>query len=220
MAYTVFNSWNIIPLPPRPAPRQIDFGITDSIGESVSPFTRQSQVQQFPGADWWTLNISLPVMKRPFANPWIAWLAELRGKWNVFQIGDPSGATPLGTPILGTGMATPLIDGSSAGYNLTTATTLYTRGWKPNTLRLLLPGDYLQIGYRLHIVSGISAVSSDSSGKANFSIWPSIRELPTDGEPIILHNTTGLFRLATNTRNWTANYLKIVPIAFKCKEAR
>lgn len=216
MGYTTFNGWNIIPMPPKPAPRQIDFGISDSVGESVSPFTRQSQVQLFPGADWWTLNVSMPMMKRPWANEWIAWLAELRGKYNVFQIGDPSGATPLGTP-----QGAPVVDSAdSAGYNLTTSTTLYTRGWKPSTLRLLLPGDYLQIGYRLHFVSGVAAVNSDATGKANFSIWPSIREYPTDGEPIILHNTTGLFRLATNTRNWSANYLKVVPIAFKCKEAR
>jgi hypothetical protein len=216
MAYTQFNGWNIIPMPAKPAPRQIDFGMSDSIGETVSPFTRQSQVQQWMGADWWTLNVSMPSMKRPWASEWIAWLAELRGKYNVFQVGDPSGAKPQGVP-----QGIPVVDcADSAAYNLPGTTTLYTRGWKPNTQRLLLPCDYLQIGYRLHIVSGLSTVNSDANGKANFSIWPSIRELPTDGEPIILHNTTGLFRLASNTRNWTANYLKVIPIAFKCKEAR
>jgi hypothetical protein len=213
---TSFNGWNIIALPPRPVPRQIDFSISDSVGENVSPFTRQSQVQLWPGADWWSLNVSMPAMKRPWANNWIAWLAALQGKFNAFQIGDPSGIAPLGTP-----MGSPVCDCSYPGYNLTTANVLHTRGWTPNKYRLLLPGDYLQIGYRLHFVTyACAAVNSDANGNAAIPVWPSIRELPADGQPILLHNTSGLFRLETNTRNWTANYLKVIPVGFKCKEAR
>jgi hypothetical protein len=202
-------------MPAGPAARQIDFTINDSVSANVSPYTLSAQLQPWLGADWWGLNVSLPLMKRPQANLWIAWMAELRGKLNVFSIGDPLGAHPVGIP-----QGAPIIDCSSPGYNLPMATMLYTRGWKPGELRLLLPGDYLQVGYRLYMVSGVSPVNADATGHASFPIWPSIREMPTDGEPIILNKTTGLFRLADNQRQWTANYLKVYPLAFKCNEAR
>jgi hypothetical protein len=215
MAYTTFNGWNIIPMPATPAARQIDFTIHDSVGETQSPFTMQSQVQAWPGADWWELNVSLPAMKRPAANAWIAWLMELRGKLNVFSIGDPLGAHPLGAP-----QGAPVCDGTSPGYNLAMSTTLFTKGWKPSTLRLLLPGDYLQVGYRLHQVAGVVPIGSDSAGKAQVSVWPSLREQPVDGQAIVLNKTTGLFRLSDNKRDWTARQTKTYTIAFKATEAR
>ena len=55
-------------------------------------------------------------------------------------------------------------------------------------------GDYLQIGQRLHMVIS-QDVDSDDQGSATINIWPSIREAPNDGDPIILNNPTGLFRL-------------------------
>jgi hypothetical protein len=214
MAYKQFNGWNIVPMPAAPVPRQIDFGVFDSVGETQSPFTLWSQFQPWPGADWWTMNVSLPSMSQANANVWIAWLMELRGKTNVFQIGDPSGAVACGAP-----MGNPVMDCSAPANNLPMSTTLYTRGWMPNRSRLLLPGDYLQIGYRLHKVL-TAQVASDGNGDAQINIWPSIREQPTDGEQVIVSKTTGLFRLAENERGWTARETRLVGLSFKCVEAR
>ncbi len=44
MSYTQFNGWNIIPMPAKPVARQIDFSMTDSVGQTTSPYTRQSQL--------------------------------------------------------------------------------------------------------------------------------------------------------------------------------
>jgi hypothetical protein len=82
-----------------------------------------------------------------------------------------------------------------------------------------MPRDYIQIGYRLYNV--ISApVNSDSSGNATITLWPSLREQVTDGTPIVTVNCTGLFRLASNDREYTFRETKTVGLSFKCEEAR
>ncbi len=211
MAYATFNNWNIIPLPSVIAPRQIDFTATDSVSVTKSPFTMQSQTLQWPGADWWQINVSYAPMKIAQANQFIAFLLSLRGQANVFQIGDPLGVKPLGNP-----SGTPVCSGITAAMS----TTLTTRGWTPLRGNLLLPGDYIQLGYRLHRVAGVTPIQSDSSGNASIEIWPSVREATTDGQTITLTNTTGLFRLQDNNRDWTARETKVFGISFKAIEAR
>lgn len=210
MGYTTFNNWNIIPLPSI-CPRQIDFGGTDSVAVNYSPFTMQSQAIQWAGADWWDINVSYAPMKLPQANQLIAFLLSLRGMANVFQIGDPLGAKPQGSPT-----GTPVVDGVQQPMGI----YLNTRGWTPNRGNLLLPGDYLQLNYRLHRVVGVAPVQSDANGKAQIEIWPSLREAPTDGQSIILTNTTGLFRLSDNRREWTARETRLFGLSFKAIEAR
>jgi hypothetical protein len=188
---STFNGWNIISIPSAPAWRQLDFSAHDSVGVTQSPFTLQTQTQYWPGADYWTVNASLPPMSYAKARAWVAFLLECRGRLNAFQLGDPLGKRPSGTPA-----GTPLVSGTNAA----TSTSLVTRGWRISTNRLLLPGDYFQIGYRLYVVVS-GAVNSDSSGNATINIWPSLREQVTDGTAIITTNCTGLFRLATNQRD-------------------
>src|SRR5206468_10963905 len=89
MAYTQFNGWNIIPMPAAPAPRSVSFAANDSVGQTQSPFTLQTQVQAWPGADWWEADVSLPPMSRANAADWIAWLMAMRGRANVCLFGDP-----------------------------------------------------------------------------------------------------------------------------------
>lgn len=79
---------------------------------------------------------------------------------------------------------------------------LNTKGWQPSIQAQLKVGDYLQIGKRLHMVIA-QDVDSDDHGDATINIWPSIQEAPNDGDPIILTNPTGLFRLKSNKRSWT-----------------
>jgi hypothetical protein len=205
-----FNGWNIISMPSSPAWRQLDFSAFDSVGIVQSPFTLQTQTQYWVGADHWTVNASLPPMSYTNARAWVAFLLECRGRLNVFSIGDPLGKKPSGSPT-----GTPVV---STNYNLVTSTSLLTRGWRASTNRLLLPGDYIQIGYRLHAV--VDPVNSDSSGNATINLWPSLRDTTTDGQAITLTNTTGLFRLASNQRDFTFRETKTVGLSFKCEECR
>jgi hypothetical protein len=211
MAYAEYNSWDIIPMPASPAPRGITLKMNDAVGVVQSPFTMQTQVQQWPGADFWEAEVTLPPMKRADAVKWIAWLMSLRGQANVFQLGDPLGKAARGTPT-----GSPENDGTHiAGTYL-----LNTKGWTANSTNNLLPGDYIQIGYQLYCVAGVNPVNADAAGKAQIEIWPSLRVALADGNPLTLTNTTGLFRLASNQRSWSVDEMKIYSISFKAIEAR
>ena len=82
----------------------------------------------------------------------------------------------------------------------------------------LLSGDYLQIGYRLHMCC--ENVNSDSSGNATISIWPSLRESPPNATAINLVNTVGLFKLAKNSRSWHGDFTRLLQISINAVEVR
>lgn len=209
---TVFNGWNILNPPASPLPMQLDFEINDAISVVQSPFSLATQMQAWPGAETWTCNVSLPPMTRAASNAWIAWLMSLQGVLNTFQMGDSSHTAPTGVI-----QGTPLIDCSIPG-NVPTSYVLNTKGWTASKTNLLLPGDYVQVGMRLHRV--INAVNSDASGKCAMQIWPSIREQPVDNQILITNNTLGLWRLTENKRSWTERPTKLVGLSFKMIEAR
>lgn len=213
MSYSTFNGWQVIPMPVTPLPMQLDFEITDSVSVATSPFTQATQMQVWPGAEKWTCNVALPPMSRAKSDAWVAWFMSLQGVLNVFQMGDPSHTAPTGVI-----QGTPLVDGTSGGYNLPTSYFLYTKGWTASKTNLLLPGDLIQIGYRLHKV--LQPVNSDANGKAQLNIWPSIREQPTDGQTLITSNCQGIWRLADPKRVWTERPTKLVGLSFKVQEAR
>jgi hypothetical protein len=204
-----YNGANIIALPSCPAFREIELGKTDAVAMVRSPFTGSQQVQVFPGGDFWDATITLPQMTAAEITTWNAFLGECRGIANTFYLYDPLHRTPAGLA-----HGTPVVN----GVNTAMSTTLNTRGWRVGTYRLLLPGDYLQIGQRLHVV--LEQVNSDGNGDAAINIWPSIREATTDGEPVILNNPVGLFRLAENRRSISANQTRLSAVTLKCMEAR
>ncbi|HLH35995.1 MAG TPA: hypothetical protein VKX41_15085 [Alloacidobacterium sp.] len=208
------NSYNLVALPAAPGFVEVSFSMNDTVAEVLSPFSRQSpQVQAWPGADWWEAQATLPPMPRAQAAAWQAFLAEMRGKSNVVQLGDPLGVHPQGAPL-----GVPVVDGSNSANNMPGATTLYTKGWKTSTFRLLLPGDYIQIGYRLHVAC--EAVNSDANGNAQVQIWPSLREQPADSSPLVLNGPKGIFRLADNKRGWHSSVAQLTSLSFSLVEAR
>jgi hypothetical protein len=142
-----FNSASIVALPTSPCLRSVEFSMTDAVALVSSPFTGQTQAQQWPGADSWSGTVTLPPLTREQADNWISFLMELRGMANCFLIGDPMKRTPRGHV-----RGVPVVDMTTTGTNLAGTQTLYTRGWQANAFGLLLPGDYLQVGYRLHRV--------------------------------------------------------------------
>lgn len=209
MAYPQILGWNLVSVPSGPAFRSANLTMHDAVGQVISPFTQQSQTQIWSGADYWELDLSLPPMKRADAVKWIAWLAAMRGKANVFQYQDILGLHPQGSQ-----SGTPLTDGT----HLASAITLNTRGWTANAQGVLLTGDYITVGYRLHMV--LQDVNADAAGKASTEVWPSLREAIADGVTVITQGTTGLFRLADNARSWSVNQAKIYTFSFKAVEAR
>lgn len=184
---------NIIALPcdTQPgvtAPSSIEWDAQEKVEQSVSIYTGQTQTYDLMNS-FWSGTISLPVMSRYGYDAWGAFILALRGQLNCFQLGDPKAVLPKG---IATG--TPVVNGANqTGYSLS------TRGWTSNTVGILLPGDCLQIGYRLYRVT--ASVTSDGSGNATLPLWPNLRDLPADGTTIVTRNCRGLFRLAANNGN-------------------
>ena len=203
----------LVALPASPAPKSVQYNVNDAVAAVPSPFTGQVQTQQWPGADMWRWTVNLPPMVQADADNWISFLMELRGMANAFQIGDPLKQTPRGTP-----SGTPVVNNAVSWANAAGSQQLGTTGWTASTNDLLLPGDYIQAGYRLYRI--LDAVNSDSDGNATLEIWPSIREQPTNGATVITSGTEGLFRLATNERSYTADETLLTSISFQIQEYR
>lgn len=207
------QNYTLAKLPTSPGVAAIRFGMFDAVAKSVSPFTMQPELQQWPGADGFDATVTLPPMDRATAAPWIAFLARLRGPLNVFQLRDPEAPeTPLGN----VGGSAPVVDSTSPNAAMTT--TLGTSGWRAGIFRVLRAGDRFQIGYRYHLVC--DDVNADANGNAQVSVWPSLREQPAAGTPLVLNAPKGLFRLASGYR--TANWApaRAITMSFQCEEVR
>lgn len=175
-------------MPSDPAPKRVSFSIVTAIGVTQSPFTLAQQLQEWSGQSW-VADVTLPVMDRAEAEPWIAFLLALNGKQGTFLLGDPKGGTPRGTAT-----GTPLLNGAHAAG----ASSLVTDGWTASVTGILKLGDYLQIGTRMHKVVGAD-VTSDGSGNATIEIWPRLRESATDNTPLLTGSVKGVFRLRDNS---------------------
>jgi hypothetical protein len=206
------NTVSVVSLPATSgALASVEFNFMTAVASVTSIFTGQMQTQQWPGADQWSGTGTLPPLTQRQADAWLSALMQLQGMSNAFQLGDPLKATPSGKV-----QGTPVVDGSiPAGAG---SQVLHTTGWTASQINLLLPGDYLQIGYRLHRV--LDAVISDSAGKAAINVWPSLREVPQNGAAIITDNAVGLFRLTNNKNTWSADASKKTRLSFQFQEYR
>jgi hypothetical protein len=189
MIIGTFNGANIIQCPNS---RLIEVAVTahDATSVSQSPWSGATSVYNW-AAQWWTLSIAFPAMTRAQAQPWQAFLLELQGNTNVFLIGNLIEARPLGS-YAGTGMTF---------QSATTLNSIVVAGLPASANNLFLPGDSIQIGYRLYKI--LEAVNSNGTGGATLSIFPQLRDTPAAGTPIITTNTQGLFRLAKPDREWS-----------------
>ena len=193
MILDTFNGFNVIALPSDTVPgvdgpASIEWDRNEMVAETDQAFGYQDQI-----FDWmqsmWSGQLSFAPMARWSADYWEAFLSELRGPVNAFQIGDPMRAIPKGSP-----KGAPVVSGAGqTGYSL------ITRGWADSSYRLLLPGDHIQIGYRMY--KTLDSVQSDASGNATFRVWPNLRDQPADGTQIKVSNCRGLFRLQSAQGN-------------------
>lgn len=187
--------------------------MSDAVAVVTSPFTGQTQAQQWPGADMWSGTLTLPPLTQYQADEWTSFLMELRGMANCFMLGDPFKPTPRGFV-----RGIPTANTPNSGVNVVGSPTLATQGWTPNQFALLLPGDYVQVGNRLHRV--LDTVNSDGSGLATFQIWPSLREQPANNSTIVLNHPKGLMRLAQNKRTWSVGQSRTTRISIPFIEFR
>ena len=209
------QSIQLVALPTHPGLAQVEFQMTDAVAIDSSPFTGQTQAQQWLGADMWSGTMTLPPLRQCDKQNWAAALAQLRGMAYAMQLSDPLYTGPQGTPLVATG-TTPLIPATVT--NVAGDQALFTANWKASTANLLKRGDYLQVGYRLHIV--LDPVTSDGSGNATIPIWPSLREAPTAGAAIILNKPAGLFRRAKNQQGWSVDQSRLSRMSFPVVEYR
>jgi hypothetical protein len=196
------------------AAASISLSMSDNVASVVNPFTQQTQTQTWAGGDLWLATVTLPPMSRKAAAPWLAFLAALRGSMNVFQLGYGAGYG-TGTSPLGTPLGTPVV--STAANAM--ATSISTSGWTASKTGLLLSGDLIQIGYRLHMVVD-DTVDSDISGDATINIWPSVRESISANASIVTSNPVGLFRLADNKRTVNYSPAQATTLSFQAIEVR
>lgn len=191
--------------------RSVQFEFSDTVGQVSYPFTGQTQTQEWAGADRWSGTMECPPLVQSQLDGIKAFLMQCRGIKNGFLLGDPLKASPAGTV---TSSSTPVMSGT----NPAAAQAITTSGWKPSQFRLLLPGDNIQIGYRLHVV--LDHVNSDASGNATLNIWPALREAPVAGTAIVMKRPQGLFRRAKNTQGWSADVTRVSALSIPVVEFR
>lgn len=198
----------LVDLPSYPGPRTIQFDFDDPAAALTSGFSNQSQIQRWPGADLLSGTFSLPPLTQVQADLWTSFLLLLRGQANAFLLRDPLRLTPRGNPQ----RSQPL----TSGNTISGTDQLTTNGWS-GAGRLLEPGDWVQIGYRLYR-NLLPVLSSD--GTATLTLWPSVREPIPGGTAIVLHNAAGLFRLAQSKRTVSTDYTRLSAISIPFVEWR
>lgn len=196
---------------PAQARRSLSVSSVSMVATTRSPFTGAQTVFAHSG-QWWELQVSYPPMRRDQAEAVIAFLLKLNGQEGTFLI-DVGGAVPAGA-----GGGSPTVDGGSqTGNELDVSTSL------TNQTDWLKAGDFIQIGTgsaaRLYKV--LDDVSTDGSGDATLTIWPSIRngDAPTNGASIVVSSAVGLFRLKDSLTSWSVDQARRYGITFAAREA-
>lgn len=199
-------------LPSAPTwPSAVKLLMNDIVGVSTSGFTAQQEVQRYQG-QFWSLQISLPLMVRKDAEPWLAFLAALRGQYGTFLAGDLLGATPRG---LATG--TPVTNGAQTARQ----SSLDITGWTASKTGILKAGDYLQItGTKQRLYKVLADADSDASGDCTVDVWPDLREAYDDATSIVTASAKGLFRLNSNQRSWDQQTGGYYNVSFQAIEAQ
>jgi len=190
---------------PSDVPASITFSPRFAVGENESAFTYSSEVYEHIGQQMiWSVQI--PPLNQTQASDWEAFFLALNGVYGTFTLGDPTRTAPRGT-----GNGTPVVDGAGQQRSK----TLTTRGWAANE-RVLMAGDYFQLGTRLH--RSMQHVDSDGSGEAIIDLFPRVRDVLVDGTAITLNNTVGVWKLS-QAPQWSVQEAQIYGFAFQCKEA-
>jgi hypothetical protein len=192
---STFNGWTIISLPSTPAPKSIEWDLSDVVGAARSPFNNKQQIFYW-GQGLMRASLSYPKMTNAQALPLITFLRDVQGITKIFQFGDPKRTGPQ-NPAAAAGVVS---GANQTGYTLITTSSNLT------------PGDWIQLGLRLYSVTEVAG--------GTLGIWPNLRESPADGTDLVIANTQGLWRLTKNERRYTdSSALNVDPITFEIEEA-
>ena len=197
-------------LPTTTGVKSITFRAINAVAVSRSPFTYKEQVVSHAGKRW-EADIALPAMKEETAEIWLSFLLSLKGQRGTFLLGDPIASIPRGTA---RNASSPVVDGSTANTLDISCSSLSQTGY-------LKAGDYIQLGTgsasRLYKV--LQDVNTDAAGNATLDLWPDIIAAPSIGAAINFESTQGVFRLTSNSSEWSVNELSIYGIAFGAVQA-
>ena len=191
-------------LPAAPGIKSNTFALVFNIDEFVSPISRQSTFDKRQGHRWEGLFV-FPPMLEGTAREWKAWFASMEGQTKTFFAFDPDIRTPLG--IADTGSDTPLVKGASQ-----TGTSVTTDAWRNSGTNLLSPGDHVQIGTELKIVT--EQVDSDGAGNATINFEPAFHVPPADNAAIVFENPKGIFRLDEPSVPWESDEFGVHNFSF------
>ena len=206
-------------MPASPGLTTSGWTMSSNAAMTTSPFDRSQQVQEWPG-EMWQIKCSLPPMTRAEASAWLSFFASLHGPVGTFMLGPYPLRLPLG-PATGAvanslhqvGLQGPFVYGDTNGKG---QFSIATGGWQPNTPSIMEAGDFFQIGNHLHMM--VSTEDADANGRAAFDIWPSLRETPQDGDPIIVTSPQCMFRLASNDFEFDIDSAAIFTFSFNAIE--
>jgi hypothetical protein len=99
--------------------------------------------------------------------------------------------------------------------------TLLIDGCSPNVSTFFKAGDYIQLGSgsATNLYKVLTDTSTNDAGQATLDLWPNLRSSPEDGDPVVVANTKGKFRLKDNITQWNINEISSYGITFDCVEA-
>ena len=72
-------------------------------------------------------------------------------------------------------------------------------------------------GFRLHQV--VQDFEADNAGAATIEIWPGLRDALPNQQALILDAPRGVWRLASNVRQWNVGLGMTYGLSFSCVEA-
>ena len=187
---------------------QITLRASNVVSVSTSPFTYSEQIVRHSGQRW-EASVTIPPLRKDVMEEWVAFLVSLKGRYGTFLLGDPNNTAPRGTASATPG--TPVVNGAN-----NTGDTLAIDGLPVSETGYLLPGDYIQLGTgsssKLYKV--LTQVDTNGSGEATLDIWPDITTAPADNSTVILTDTVGRFRLASNVSEWSINNSNAYGLSF------
>lgn len=179
------------------------------VGESESEFTLQGQLAAHQG-DRWKIAVECNPMTRAEAEPFVAFLASLRGKYGTFLMGDPQGTSPRGAA-----GGTPRVrTASQTGYSI----EVY--GFTSSATNIMRAGDYVMFGAagssRLHKV--LQDTNTTSGGRCTLEVWPRVNTAPASGTALVTSSCVATFQLEENTADWEIVPPGIYLLSFAAKE--
>jgi hypothetical protein len=96
-------------------------------------------------------------------------------------------------------------------------TTLDLRALPPSVSGLLLPGDMVQVGAELNMVT--ASLDSSSSGNGYLQVYRPFRSILSDGEAVVIGNPIGRFIATQNVNSWVDDPASVSQFTLEFEEA-